>query len=98
MILIGWDDEFGPQLYKCDPAGYYVGYKATSAGVKMVEANNMLEKKIKKNPTYNHDDLVEVGQSCLVEAARGESGHTSECPFPLTHRTLVLARRRRLVC
>jgi len=27
MILIGWDDEIGPQLYKCDPAGYYVGYK-----------------------------------------------------------------------
>jgi 20S proteasome subunit alpha 1 len=27
MILIGMDDERGPQLFKCDPAGYYAGYK-----------------------------------------------------------------------
>ena len=26
-MLIGIDDELGPQLYKCDPAGHYVGYK-----------------------------------------------------------------------
>ncbi len=26
-ILAGIDDERGPQLYKVDPAGYYVGYK-----------------------------------------------------------------------
>ena len=27
--LISVDSEFGPQLYKCDPAGYYVGYKVS---------------------------------------------------------------------
>ena len=26
-IIIGIDEERGPQLYKVDPAGYYVGYK-----------------------------------------------------------------------
>lgn len=26
-IIIGIDEERGPQLFKVDPAGYYVGYK-----------------------------------------------------------------------
>lgn len=26
-ILVGIDEERGPQLFKVDPAGYYVGYK-----------------------------------------------------------------------
>ena len=29
-IIIGIDEERGPQLYKVDPAGYYVGYKVTN--------------------------------------------------------------------
>lgn len=60
MILIGYDDEMGPQLYKVDPAGYYVGYKATSAGAKQQESLNHLEKKLKKNPTLNMEDTIEV--------------------------------------
>lgn len=60
MILIGYDDENGPQLYKCDPAGYYVGYKATSAGAKQQEALNHLEKKLKKNPVLDMEDTIEV--------------------------------------
>ncbi len=30
-ILAGIDEEQGPQLFKVDPAGYYVGYKVRSA-------------------------------------------------------------------
>ena len=30
-ILAGIDEEQGPQLYKVDPAGYYVGYKVCMA-------------------------------------------------------------------
>ncbi len=30
-IIIGIDEERGPQLFKVDPAGYYVGYKVGSA-------------------------------------------------------------------
>ena len=28
-LLMGVDEERGPQLFKVDPAGYYVGYKAS---------------------------------------------------------------------
>lgn len=48
MILIGEDDERGPQCFKLDPAGYYVGCRATAAGQKQTEATNHLEKKWKK--------------------------------------------------
>jgi len=48
MILIGDDLEFGPQVFKLDPAGYYVGFHATAAGQKQQEAMNFLEKKWKK--------------------------------------------------
>jgi len=65
IIMIGVDDEFGPQVYKADPAGYYCGYKATSAGVKHVEASNYLEKRIKKKHDYSQDETIEVWLSVL---------------------------------
>ncbi|KAI9345117.1 nucleophile aminohydrolase [Pilaira anomala] len=65
MILVGHDDELGPQLYKCDPAGYYVGYKATSAGAKQQESLNYLEKKLKKNPELNMEDTIELAITTL---------------------------------
>ncbi|PWN40299.1 N-terminal nucleophile aminohydrolase [Ceraceosorus guamensis] len=47
MIIIGLD--FGePQVFKIDPAGYYVGFRATAAGAKQTEAINYLEKQFKK--------------------------------------------------
>jgi 20S proteasome subunit alpha 1 len=48
-ILVSVDDEFGPQIYKADPAGQYCGYKACAAGIKELEAMNQLEKAFKKN-------------------------------------------------
>ncbi|KAI6033832.1 hypothetical protein PISMIDRAFT_680879 [Pisolithus microcarpus 441] len=48
MILIGIDPDYGPQCFKLDPAGYYVGFHATAAGQKQQEAMNHLEKKWKK--------------------------------------------------
>jgi 20S proteasome subunit alpha 1 len=60
MILIGVDDELGPQVFKTDPAGYFSGYRATSSGVKQTEANNYLEKKIKKKTDLATNDAIEV--------------------------------------
>jgi 20S proteasome subunit alpha 1 len=42
MILIGPDDERGPQIFKLDPAGYFTGYKATASGQKQTEATNFV--------------------------------------------------------
>jgi len=66
MILIGWDIELGPQVYKTDPAGYYCGYRATSAGVKATEANSQLEKKMKSKTTeLSYEEALEVAISTL---------------------------------
>jgi len=69
MIIIGIDAEgekMVPQLYRCDPAGYYVGYKATSAGQKEQEANNFLEKRFKdSSPSLSYDDTVQLALACL---------------------------------
>lgn len=65
--LISVDSEFGPQLYKCDPAGYYVGYKATASGPKTQEALNFLEKKLKNKECADGswEDVVELGITTL---------------------------------
>jgi 20S proteasome subunit alpha 1 len=66
--IISVDPEFGPQLYKCDPAGYYVGYKATATGPKMQEALNFLERKLKNKDHAEGDwqEVVEVGITTLA--------------------------------
>lgn len=59
-ILCGVDEELGSQLFKIDPAGYYVGYKACSAGAKDQEATNFLEKKLKGDPSFKFDECVQT--------------------------------------
>ena len=64
MILIGVDPEFGPQCFKLDPAGYFVGFHATAAGQKQQEAMNHLEKKWKKlDSGRGADDAVRAGKT-----------------------------------
>ena len=62
MILVGIDEEKGPQLYKTDPAGYYCGFKGCSVGVKQTEANSFLEKKIKKKHAWTQSETIEVSE------------------------------------
>ncbi|EKM59038.1 uncharacterized protein PHACADRAFT_249205 [Phanerochaete carnosa HHB-10118-sp] len=64
MILIGIDPEFGPQCFKLDPAGYFVGFHAASAGQKQQEAMNHLEKKWKKLDSGNGgEDAAKAGKT-----------------------------------
>jgi len=64
-ILLAIDEERGPLLYKTDPAGYFVGYKAVAAGQKEQEAVNFLEKKMKSNPTLSRDDTIQTAVAAL---------------------------------
>ncbi|KAG5032890.1 hypothetical protein JHK82_016457 [Glycine max] len=64
-MVLGIDDEYGPQLYKCDPAGHYFGHKATSAGLKDQEAINFLEKKMKNDPSFTYEETVQTAISAL---------------------------------
>ncbi|KAK9876689.1 hypothetical protein WA026_014068 [Henosepilachna vigintioctopunctata] len=65
MVIISYDAELGPCVYKTDPAGYYCGYKAVSVGAKQTEANSFLEKKLKKNKELKGDDVIQLAISCL---------------------------------
>lgn len=63
MTIIGMDEEKGPSLFKCDPAGYYVGYRACAAGAKEQEALNFLQNKLKAKvdkpaPELNEEDTI----------------------------------------
>ena len=77
--LVSVDSEYGPQLYKTDPAGYYAGYKATATGPKAQEATNHLEKKL-KDKTHadgSWEEVVELGITAMsavlaVDFKKGE--------------------------
>ncbi|PKA62160.1 Proteasome subunit alpha type-6 [Apostasia shenzhenica] len=64
-MILGIDEEKGPQLFKCDPAGHFFGHKATSAGLKEQEAINFLEKKMKNDPTFSYEETVQTAISAL---------------------------------
>ena len=48
ITLVGCDEEFGPQVYKIDPSGSAIGYKAIATGAKEQEATTQLERAFKK--------------------------------------------------
>ncbi|GIQ84639.1 proteasome, subunit alpha/beta, partial [Kipferlia bialata] len=48
LALFQVDPEKGPLLYRTDPAGYCVGFKAVAAGEKGAEVSAAVEKELKK--------------------------------------------------
>ena len=61
MLLIGIDDEKGAQIFKVDPAGHFLPYKAVATGKSEQEAMNFLEKKV--------SDLSEMDENTTIETA-----------------------------
>merc|ERR1712232_934382 len=65
VAFLAIDDEKGPQLFQCDPAGYYAGYKGCAAGAKESEAQNTLEKVVKKHQNLTESATIQQGILCL---------------------------------
>ncbi|ONM59591.1 Proteasome subunit alpha type 6 [Zea mays] len=72
-MILGIDDEKGtPQLFTCDPAGYFFGHKAASAGQRDTEAVNFLEKKMKNNPSLPFQETIQMAISALQFALKAD--------------------------
>lgn len=66
FTVVGIDEEKGPQVYKIDPSGFCMGYKAIAAGTKEHYAINYLEKQYKKKPEgWNNDEAIQTAIMCL---------------------------------
>lgn len=94
MIIVGLDSEpeRGPQIFKVDPAGYFVGFRATSAGAKQTEAINFLEKQFKKGSS-SIPGIVE-GSSGAASGSGGDAGAaTYALPDEAASEAEVIARK-----
>lgn len=71
--LVAIDDEKGPQLYKIDPAGHFMGYKACAAGQKDQRALTTLEKTVKDDAPNNWsmEETIEKAIEALQEVIGG---------------------------
>ncbi|SCV00541.1 LANO_0F07382g1_1 [Lachancea nothofagi CBS 11611] len=81
LTFVSVDEELGPSIYKCDPAGYYVGYKATATGPKQQELTSALEKYFKKRKVdhvaeESYDKVVEFGITQMIDALGTEFSKT----------------------
>lgn len=80
LTFVSYDEEKGPSIFKCDPAGYYTGYKATATGPKQQELNSALEKHFKKSKKDTPADdeewekVVEFGITVLIDSLGTDFG------------------------
>jgi 20S proteasome subunit alpha 1 len=65
IAYIGVDDEKGAQVFKVDPAGHYLPYKAVATGKAEPEAMNFLEKKVDVLSTLSEKDTIELAISAM---------------------------------
>lgn len=67
MMLVAYEPEAGPCVYKTDPSGYYCRHRAAAAGAKATDAAAYLEKKLKKRAELTGDEAVQLAISCLSQ-------------------------------
>jgi len=67
MMFCAVDDEQGPQLFKVDPSGHLLGYKAAAAGFKEQEGSNALEKIVKKDLDLTEKETIQQAIMCLQD-------------------------------
>ncbi len=75
-LLFTIDDERGPQLFKIDPAGYFVGFRAAATGEKEQSAVNNLEREFKKNRDLSIDDSIRCAIKTLQTTLSTEFRNT----------------------
>jgi 20S proteasome subunit alpha 1 len=75
-MLFTIDEEKGPQLFKTDPAGHFVGYKATAAGEKEQSATNHLEREFKKKTEFTIDETMKAAIKALQNTLSVEFRNT----------------------
>jgi 20S proteasome subunit alpha 1 len=89
MLLIGVDDEKGPQVFKVDPAGHYLPYKAVATGKSEQEAMNFLEKRV--------TELGELDESATIEMAISAMQYVLSTDFKSTEiEVAVVSRGKKL--
>mmetsp|Transcript_5301 Transcript_5301/g.9558 ORF Transcript_5301/g.9558 Transcript_5301/m.9558 type:complete len:250 (-) Transcript_5301:168-917(-) len=66
LTILGMDEERGPQLYKCDPAGYYIGVRACAAGQKDQEVVNYFEKNFKSEESTKNLDEKGTVEAAII--------------------------------
>ncbi|CAJ0944517.1 unnamed protein product, partial [Mesorhabditis belari] len=68
MLMISFDDEDGPQVYRIDPAGSYRNMKGAGLGVKDTTIKHSLEKKLKKKSDFDKDGTIQCALEVLQES------------------------------
>ena len=64
MIVGGWDEEKGPQIFQIEASGTYYCWKATALGRGSKEARSFLEK------TYTDDMQIDDAKHTAIKALK----------------------------
>lgn len=68
MLMIGYDEEDGAQVFRVDPAGYYRNMRGAGLGVKSTSIKLALEKKLKKKSDFDQDGTIQAALEVLQES------------------------------